>query len=557
MRLGSTIGRFGRNAEGGMAVLAATCLVIVLGVAALGVDLGKFVVDRRKAQSIADLAALAAASDIGNAASLASSTVTVNAVVPIAPLTVDLGAYQADVSVTSQNRFQTATSPSANAVRVTLQTQTELSFAKILTGRATYPITAQAVAATTSFASFAIGSRLARLDGGILNQLLGGLLGTSLSLSALDYQSLLDAKIDVFDFLNALAVRGHVTGPTFNSVLTTNLTTGTVLNAIIDAGRLNSTVSSSALWALTSIQNAVNNSSQTVPIGSVVSLGPYSGLGVGTKPLNGMVISAFDLVSASAQIANGTRQVALGLNLNVLGIAGASVSLAIGEQPVGSSRYAVGKQGVSAQTAQVRLLLQVLALGVGPVSVINLPIYVEVARGIGTLNALRCGYPDVGTSSVTLGVTPGIVDAWIGSIAGSDFTSLSTAMNPSPAALVNLGVLQVTARAHATMGNTSPTSFNFSYADIQSQTKKTATTTNFTTSLTASLLSDLTLGAKLAGLTVSLPAAVGQGITVPLSALTIPLDQTLASLLAALGIGLGQADVWVDSIRCDGAVLVR
>jgi uncharacterized membrane protein len=31
----------------------------------------------------------------------------------------------------------------------------------------------------------------------------------------------------------------------------------------------------------------------------------------------------------------------------------------------------------------------------------------------------------------------------------------------------------------------------------------------------------------------------------------------VASTLAALGIGVGQADVWVAGLRCDGAVLVN
>ena len=37
------------------------------------------------------------------------------------------------------------------------------------------------------------------------------------------------------------------------------------------------------------------------------------------------------------------------------------------------------------------------------------------------------------------------------------------------------------------------------------------------------------------------------------------IDQVLASVLATLGIGIGigQADVWVSGVRCDGAVLVN
>jgi uncharacterized membrane protein len=36
-----------------------------------------------------------------------------------------------------------------------------------------------------------------------------------------------------------------------------------------------------------------------------------------------------------------------------------------------------------------------------------------------------------------------------------------------------------------------------------------------------------------------------------------PIDQLLASVLSVLGVGIGQADVWVPAVRCDGAVLVN
>jgi uncharacterized membrane protein len=35
------------------------------------------------------------------------------------------------------------------------------------------------------------------------------------------------------------------------------------------------------------------------------------------------------------------------------------------------------------------------------------------------------------------------------------------------------------------------------------------------------------------------------------------IDQLLANILATVGVGLGQATVWVTGIRCDGAVLVN
>jgi uncharacterized membrane protein len=223
---------------------------------------------------------------------------------------------------------------------------------------------------------------------------------------------------------------------------------------------------------------------------------------------------------------------------------------------VGSNWITVGMRGASVHTAQTRVLVSVQLLGSGSVSAVNLPIYVEVASGTATLDAVSCGFPNVDTSTVMLGVTPGIVDAWIGDVTAAQMNNFTSKPNPGPVALVNLGAVQVTGKAHAGMGNTTPTSVNFSYADIQSQTKKTVTTTSFTQSLTGSLLGDLALTVKVGPLGLPIPGLAGlvSGI---ISGATGPVDQVLASVLATLGIGLGQADVWVSGVRCDRAVLVN
>jgi uncharacterized membrane protein len=117
-----------------------------------------------------------------------------------------------------------------------------------------------------------------------------------------------------------------------------------------------------------------------------------------------------------------------------------------------------------------------------------------------------------------------------------------------------LGIPIVTAKAHAGMGNTTPVSVNFSYSDITLQTKKTVNTTNFTSSLTGSLLGDLNI--SVLGLGLAIPG-LGGLVTSIISGATSSIDQLLAATLASLGVGIGQADVWVSGIRCDGAVLVN
>ncbi|MDI1265033.1 MAG: hypothetical protein PS018_17420, partial [bacterium] len=187
---------------------------------------------------------------------------------------------------------------------------------------------------------------------------------------------------------------------------------------------------------------------------------------------------------------------------------------------------------------------------------VNVPVYLEVASGTATLNAVSCGFPNVSTSRVTLGVTPGIVDAWIGNVTTADMTNFTSKPNPPAATLVNIANVTVTGRAHAGMGNTATTNVDFNYVEMQSAVKKTVTTTNFTSSLTSSLLRDLSLSVNVGPLGLPIPG-LGSTVATILNGATSSTDQVLASVLATLGVGVGQVDTWVLGIRCDGAVLVN
>jgi uncharacterized membrane protein len=178
-------------------------------------------------------------------------------------------------------------------------------------------------------------------------------------------------------------------------------------------------------------------------------------------------------------------------------------------------------------------------IGSGSVSVVNLPVYVEIAAGTATLNAVSCGYPSMSTSKVTLGVSPGLVDAWVGDVTPGMMTNFSTKPNPPAVNIVNLGAIQVTGRAHATMANASPTNVTFSYADIQAQTRKTVNTTSFTSSLTTSLLGDLQLGVQLGPLGLPIPG-IGALVASIISGATGSIDTLLNSVLQTLGVGLGR-----------------
>jgi uncharacterized membrane protein len=546
---------FGADQRGNIAIMGAGVMSLLIGCTALAVDLGTIFADRRKTQSTADLAAIVAASNLSNATNAATATVVKNNYPADAMVKLELGTYTANAAVSPQTRFVTPAAGTANAARVTLNTQTPLYFARIFTGTSQYTIKTSATASSTAIASFAIGSRLASVNGGLINAILGATLGTNLSLSVMDYQALINARIDALDFLTALATRINMTGGTYDSVLTSNVKISDIMAAALTTQQATNGASA-ATTALSTISQAVSNSTTKIKPGSLIDVGPYANLATGQKAKVGVGVSALDLVSATGQVANGTNQIATSVDLGLPGVASVSLTATVGERPVGSGWITLGTKGASVHTAQTRVLLSVQLLGSGSVPAVNLPLYVEIASGTATLDALTCGRPNINTSTVRLGVTPGIVDAWIGNVTTAELKNFTSKPNPPAATLVNLGAVTVTGRAHAGIGNTTAKNADFSYSDIQSQVKHTVTTTNFTSSLTSSLLGDLSLSVNVGPLGLPVPG-LGSTVTGILSGATSSIDQLLASVLATLGVGIGQADVWVLGIRCDGAVLVN
>lgn len=547
--------RFWSDRRGNIAMMSAASMMMVCGFAAFGVDIGSVFLDRRRVQSTADLAAIVAAGDLSNAMAAAKATVMKNNYPADSLVSVEYGTYVADTALSAQQRFTVspgATPGGANAVRVTVKAKTPLYFGKVLTGKDSYDVQATATATTTRMASFAIGSGLLSLNGGLLNQLLGGMLGTTLSLSVAQYNALLNAKVDAFDFMKALATQLNVTAGTYEQLLTGQVKLPDLITALLNAQR-SANGNDAGTIAMSSVSQAVLALLTKISTQQLIDLGPYASLQVGEKPLVGVQVSVLDMLQAIAQIANGNNQIAAGLNVSIPGVASVLLNATVGERPVGTSWMAVGTKGASVHTAQVRVLLKVQLLGSGNASVVNLPIYVEVASGTATLDNVSCGFPDISTSSVTLGVTPGIVDAWIGDVSAADMKNFTTKPNPAPVNLVSILFLGlVSGSSHVSMGNTTPTPVTFSYADITANppVKKTTNTSSFLSSLLSSLLGELRVKV------LFIPIAVPPILVSLIQAVTAPVDALLYSVLQTLGVSLGQATTWVNGIRCDGGVLV-
>jgi len=566
---------FRRNANGNVAILSAMTIFMLFGFAALTIDVGSFYYQKRKLQGATDLAAVAAATDIANAQNAANATLSQNGFGASTLKTIEYGTYTANTSVAPANRFVVQSSPSNNAVRLTTQTTSPMFFGRVFgiynavadpassTPTSSVLIGAKSVAAQSFFASFSIGSGLASLNNGVLNSLLGSMLGGNISLSLLDYQNLANANIDLFAFSNALATRVGLTAATYDQLAHANVQVGDLLGALVDTASTTTGVSSATISALSQIALSGTATSQTT-LSNLVSFGPYAQASVGTAPLTA-TLDALDLVSAIAQISNGTNQVSTALAVNIPGIASVSLQLAIGQRPVGTSLVAIGATNATVTTAQTRLALNVQLLASGQSSLLNVPIYIDLAAATATLSALNCVPSNPSASTVTLSVQPSVANAYIGSVSSAAFANLGTPLSPSAATLLNvLGIAKVTGGATATISNMTPTPVTFTYADVQAKTGKVTSTTDYLvpllTSLTASLASPTNpqkLTVTALGLPILVPVGLDTLVAATINTAITPIDQLLASVLTALGINIGNATTWVTGMSCTNSVLVN
>jgi uncharacterized membrane protein len=540
--------------------------------AAFAVDEGSLYLERRHLQNLTDLAAIAAAADAAEPGKAAEALFKANGVDGLTLLTtpgkadlpntllVQTGRYVPDPGVEAARRFKPGAEP-VNAARVTVRTIGTTYFASRLLPKPAIGTTATASA--SNLAAFSIGSRLIDVDtkdaAPVINALLGNLLGTDISLSAVGYDALLGADVKLLGFLTALAGKAHIQAGTYDEVLQSDVSIGQFVSALAEVSS-----SPDAKAALKAMAAGLLSSDLTVPLSHFVSLGPVGRIALGGEAggLELASASVMALLSAGAVLADGKHQVALALNAGLPGIASATIDLAIGEPPQNSAWFSVGEKGDIVRTAQTRLSLVVAVGGSGGLLggllglSIRVPVYVELAYAEGKLGDIACptGRPE--SLRVTVGARPGVAEAWIGEVDTAGMRNFAKSPPVLPAELVKAPLVTVTGTAHATISNPTQTQLIFSANDIEKGTVNRVSTHDFTGSLFGSLLGDLQLDVKVAGLGLGL-GDVGKTLANTLGVASPAIDTLLNGVLATLGIKLGEADVRVTGATCGRSALVQ
>ncbi|MEO3998497.1 pilus assembly protein TadG-related protein [Mesorhizobium sp. CAU 1732] len=558
--------------------MTAIIMPVAITLAAFAVDAGSLYVEKRRAQGLADLAAITAAANIDKAAEAALIAMHDNGATAVTlsgattptdeededeqhgageqgeEIIVVRGQYVADPAVPADLRFTPGAKPE-NAVQVTYRTTGTRYFAGALIPPP--KVTTTAIASASTQAAFSIGSRLAALNGGIVNGLLSGLTGSTISLSVMDYNALLSADVSLLTFLRALAIDLELTAATYEDVLDTEVTIGQIGRALSKMSSLDGNAKAAASRL---------SSQATTPGAPKLRLSDMIGLGdIGGQLLTaniqqiGADIDVMQLLMASAIIAGDGKQIALDLKATVPGLLSVIVDLAVGEPPQNSQWFNIGAGGELVRTAQTRLSVVAEVGGLLGVRV-RIPLYLELAFAEARLKSVSCPTGRSDSARVTVDARPGVANLYIAEVDKSKIGGFANPAPRSPATILHVPILvTVTGEAHAEVSNMAYRPLVFTASDIAAGTIKQISTDQFTQSLTKSLLSSISLDVKPLGgiLSIGIPSNLTSLLGNILGAATPALDGVLSSLLSTLGVSLGQADVRVHGATCGRAVLVQ
>jgi len=555
-----------RRLRGAVSVMTATFIATVGLAVLVSIDIGNLFYQQRALQRSADLAAMAAAQRLDLPAAAQQAVVQngltvdgTNVTLAVVPGVWDASAGTAPTYFTAQ----AAVDGNTNAAQVTITQNVPYFF---MVGRR--QLTATAIAKNTSIVAFSLGSGLASVDNGLLNQLLGYLLHTNLNIDAVSYQGLATTNIRLADLAVALGAGS------MQELLSLSPSLGTLFNAVISvasqSGLAGVSVGGAGASNALSFGNDLN-----VPInigdGGASSPGLLQVLALAGNEQAALnaTVNVLDLLTTAAQIANSQSAVNVApVTLNLVGLGAVTLSLKIIEPPA----IAVGPPGqflsgpnagqwrTQARTAQVRLGLGINANVLG-LAGITLPIGLQVAGAQGHAKSTNCVVPRL-NSTATISVQPQPVSLCIAT--GAD-TAVSGALNCSsaaPAPLVNLlGIGAVSIKANVSpAANSGWTDETIAATQIglnpQTDTSGNSPPRVATQAVFGSVLNSNLNQLQLTVLGIPL-GPIGAAILSPvLAVIGATLDAVLTPLLEVLGIQLGYADIKLLSLDCDAVELV-
>ncbi|MEJ3662427.1 pilus assembly protein TadG-related protein [Pseudomonas fragi] len=466
-----------RQQRGAIGLMAAVTLGMVLLFMLLVVDSGRLYLEQRKLQRVADMAVLEAVSRGGNctgtstAAGFANQSATRNSFTPgsVQKVNTTCGTLSTN---SSQLRVFTADATKSDAIRVIATTTVPTSVAGGLWSlfskggfNLNTNLTASAVGSTPgpTLAQISIRTTLATVDSSqspLLNNLFTGLLGGNVAISAVGWDGLVKADINLLQYLNQLAVNLNVKAGDYTTLLTTNATVTDFIKAAATVAKLNG--------ATADVQTALTNLQVAAIKNTPIKVGDLLQLQTGTSTAGlDTNLNLFSVIQAAIQIANKNNAAAVSLPVNVLGLAKVTTTVKVIEPPQFSAIGNPAKDRLFVRTAQVRSLItielpvlntvaslvsKVLDLVSGLLGaiigtsyspqILPPPLILSVNLDAGGADALVTGYScptgSTGTKSLTVLAHTALANLNVGNIDGSKAFSSSAAVTVTPLPIVNI-----------------------------------------------------------------------------------------------------------------------
>lgn len=545
--------------SGAIGIFAALVLMLALLFTALAVDAGRLWMEKRKLQTVADMAAMEAARNAGcggnlgyvlPAAQYAAERNGYADNLGNAPNAVETGWIEIDGTLrTFVTRPPAGISGDENAVHV--HATKEVPASLILGGLwgSTVRIAADATArAEPPQASFRLGSNLLSIstsneDATLLNALLSGLLGSTLDLDVLSWKGIANANVNLANLVKI----SHLGVGSVEKLLDTSLNVAEVLALTAEALTQQAVVDVAAVVGLETLASvAIDN--LPIKLGDVLDVAMPASRAAAEASIN-----VLDLITTTLLIAN--NQSAVDLALGIPGLAG--IRLVILEAP----RLAVGPPGESsrgdmcteAKTAQTRLSVVIDPNILGIIK-IDLALNVELAPSRANLSSVML---QPGHANVDIDVNPGVVAL-----------SLTNSAFNGPAKALELGLLgleilkaEVGANLPIIAPNAETVNFDVDYpSPTLPETKETEIAVKLSESLQYALSQPdaITVDVSLLGISLGI---LNDLVRTLLDVLTPILTQVaqliLDPLLKILGVKLGGADVTLEEVQYGrGAELV-
>lgn len=527
-----------RDRRGTVAMLAAGAFPFLLAATAAAIDVGAVALERRRMQGAVDAAALSAVQDLSSADTRARTVLTANRVEPSATTQVATGA------VTGSGTARTFTpNGSGDAVRVTTTYPNPSYFLRAL-GLHFNDARVSAVAGRRNLGAISIGSGVAAFDSGLVNSLTRGLTGSTVGLSLVSYQGLANVDVNLFTFLDAVAVRANLGAITYDQMLTQNIELPALLRALDDV---------SGGQGLGAVAAGINGAPRSIKLGDLIGLDMAGAGTAGSGGASALLakVKASELLGGLLSVVNRDHVVSLDLAGSVPGLASLRAEIKVGESMQSSPWMAIDDQGgIEVNTAQARINLvaevgPLLGLGV------KLPLAAEVAPARAILDALPCAPRD--TAAVR--AKAGVAKLAIADLAVTDsIPSSAAALTPAP--LIRAPLISVDAKAYGALEASSWQNMTFTKAEIAAHQAKSIATTDGVSTLLGTMLSSTDIDVNVLGLGLGLGLPGENQIVAKLLQSAPALESTLFQLLGVAGLSIGTAHVRVDGYRCGKPVLM-